>query len=120
MNDLQGLLYRRLYKALTYSLQGFLAGLRHEEALRVEMFLAAVMIPVAVWLGEGGLEKAILILVVLLVIVVELLNSAVEAAIDRVGTDLHELSGRAKDLGSAAVLVSMLMVLIVWGLILFI
>jgi len=115
---LRGLLYRRLVCALRYSIQGLAACFRHEEAFRMEVALGLVLIPLGLWLGESGVEKALLVAVLLLVLIVELLNSAVEAAIDRIGHEHNELAGRAKDLGSAAVLVAMVLVLLVWGAIL--
>ncbi len=79
--------------------------------------LAVVLIPVALWLGQNAVERALLIGSCLIVLIVELLNSGIEAIVDRVSTDRHELSGRAKDLGSAAVFVSLVLVLVVWALI---
>ncbi len=114
-----GLLKRRLGDAFVYSLRGLKACFIHEEAFRVEVALAAILIPLGAWLGDGGVEKALLVVSVLLVMIVELLNSAVEAAIDRIGPERSELSARAKDQGSAAVLLAMLTVGLVWGLILF-
>lgn len=118
MSDWRGLAYRRLVAALGYSLNGLRAGWRHEEALRVELVLGALLIPLGLWLGNGGIEKALLVGVLVLVLIVELLNSAIEAVVDRVSLEPHELSGRAKDLGSAAVLFSLLLALLVWGLVL--
>lgn len=88
---------------------------KHESAFRQEVALTAVLTPVALWLGRSGLERLLLIACCLLVLVVELLNSAIEAAIDRVSHEPHELSGRAKDLGSAAVFVSLVLVAAVWS-----
>lgn len=118
MADWRGLAQRRLVAALRYSLNGLRAGLRHEEALRVELVLVCALAPLGLWLGRNGSEKALLVSVLVLVLIVELLNSAVEAVVDRVGIELHELSGRAKDLGSAAVMLSLLLVPLVWGLVL--
>lgn len=109
---------RRLANALRFSLAGLRACYRHEEAFRVEVLLALVLAPCALWLGESGLERALLLAVVLLVLIVELLNSAVEAVVDRVGPEYTELSARAKDLGSAAVFCSLVTVVVVWGLVL--
>ena len=108
----------RIIKAFGYSLKGFQAAFRNEAAFRQEFALAVIMVPAGFWLGQTGVEKALLVGVVLMVLVVELLNSAVEAVVDRVGMEHHELAGRAKDIGSAAVLLSLVVVLIVWGLIL--
>lgn len=115
---LSGILYRRLVCALRFSLQGLAACFRHEEAFRMELALALVLVPLGFWLGDSGVEVALLVGVLLLVLIVELLNSAVEAAIDRISHEHSELAGRAKDLGSAAVLMSMALVVLVWGAIL--
>ncbi|QKT04969.1 diacylglycerol kinase [Ectothiorhodospiraceae bacterium 2226] len=109
---------RRLANATRYSWQGLRAAFRHERAFRLEVVAAAVLLPLAVWLGEGPLERALLVAVVLLVMVAELLNSAVEATVNRIGTEHHPLAGRAKDLGSAAVFVSVVLAGAVWLLIL--
>ncbi len=106
---------RRLLRATVYSLQGFVHAFRNEAAFRQELALTVVMTPAAIWLGRDLIEKAMLIGVLLFVLVVELLNTAVEAAIDRHGDERHELSGAAKDLGSAAVFVSLTIVVLVWG-----
>ncbi len=110
---------RRIWNALFNSVDGIKAALWHEAAFRQEALLAAVLIPVAMTFSVNGAGKAMLIASVLLVLVVELLNSAVEAAIDRVSLDNHELSKRAKDLGSAAVFFSLANVVVVWALVLF-
>ena len=106
---------RRILRATVYSLQGFSHAFRNEAAFRQELALTVVLIPVAFWLGRDIIEKAMLIAVLLFVLAVELLNSAVEATIDRLGHERHELSGAAKDLGSAAVFVSLTIVVVVWG-----
>ncbi|MEM1260833.1 MAG: diacylglycerol kinase [Pseudomonadota bacterium] len=111
--DNTGLL--RVVRAARYSAQGLVDAWRYESAFRQELTLTLLLTPFAVWLGRTPLEVALLIGCCLLVLVVELLNSAVEAAIDRHGDELHELSGRAKDLGSAAVMVSLTLVAIVWA-----
>lgn len=108
----------RLFKATGYSWAGFKAAFRHEEAFRQELALGVVLIPLGFWLGGSGLEKALLVSSVLLVWIVELLNSAVEAVVDRVGDEYHDLSARAKDMGSAAVFVSLANVFVVWLLVL--
>jgi len=108
----------RLLKATGYSWAGLCAAWRHEAAFRQEILLVVLLGPVGLWLGEGGVEKALLLGSLLLVVIVELLNSAVEAVVDRTGAEHHDLSGRAKDLGSAAVLVSLLLAALIWGLIL--
>lgn len=106
----------RLLDATRYSQKGLLAAWRHEEAFRQECALAAALLPAAFWLGESALERSILLIPVLLVVIVELINSAIEAAIDRIGPDRHPLSGQAKDIGSAAVFVSLLLCVIVWSM----
>ena len=105
---------RRLFNAFLYSLSGLKLAFRHESAFRQEMALAATLIPVACLLPVGAVERVLLICSVLLLLVVELLNSSVEAAIDRIGLDTHRLSKRAKDLGSAAVLVALGGLATVW------
>ena len=109
---------RRLWNAFGYSLDGFRAAYKHEDAFRQEVLLAAVLIPLALWLPVGALSQALMIASVLLVIVVELLNSAIEATVDRISLDNHALAKRAKDIGSAAVLVSLINTVVVWGLML--
>lgn len=107
----------RILRAIRFSAQGLTSAWKNEAAFRQELLLVVVLLPVAVWLGQTALERAVLIGCLLVVLIVELLNSAIEAAIDRHGDEMHELSGRAKDMGSAAVLVSLLLVAVVWGLI---
>jgi diacylglycerol kinase (ATP) len=108
----------RILKATVWSMQGLRAAWLHESSFRLEVYLLLVMGPLALWLGQTGLERALLIGSCLLVLAAELLNSAVEAVIERYGPEHHELAGRAKDMGSAAVFVLMLNVLLCWGLIL--
>jgi len=108
----------RAWRALGYSLKGLRACYRHESAFRQEIAVSLVVVPLGLWLGQGGVEKALLVSSWVLVLIVELLNSAVEAAVDRFGPERHKLSGRAKDVASAAVLLSISMALLVWGLIL--
>lgn len=109
---------RRLINATFYSWAGFRACFQNEEAFRQEMLLLVIMLPLGLWLGNDGVERALLIGSLLLIPLVELLNSAVEAVVDRFGDELHELSGRAKDMGSAAVMLSLFLAAAVWGLIL--
>jgi len=109
---------RRLLNAFGYSCEGFKAAFKHEDAFRQEVFLAIVLVPLALYLGNTGLEQALMITSVLLVLIVELLNSAVEAAVDHTSTEKHALAKRAKDIGSAAVFLALAIVVIVWGLIL--
>jgi len=106
---------RRLLAATGYSLAGLRAAWRHEAAFRQEVVLALVLAPLAFWLGETSLQRLLLLGSCLLVLIVELLNSAIEAVVDRIGPDLHELSGRAKDLGSAAVFLSLLLATAAWA-----
>lgn len=106
---------RRILRATKFSAQGIAEAWRHEAAFRQEIVLTLILTPVALWLGQTAVERALLIGVCLIVIIVELINSAIEAAIDRHGSEQHELSGRAKDLGSAAVFVSLVLVLLVWS-----
>ena len=108
---------RRIWNAVLYSAAGIRAGWNHEAAFRQEIVLSLALVPAALWLGNTAVERALLIGSCLLVLIVELLNSAVEAAIDRIGADRHTLSGRAKDMGSAAVFISLWIVIITWGLI---
>ena len=110
---------RRLINAFGYSLEGFRAAFVHEDAFRQEFFLTLVLVPLAIYLGESPLEMALLISSVLLVLIVELLNSAIEAAVDHTSTEHHALAKQAKDIGSAAVFIALLIVAVVWGLVLF-
>lgn len=110
---------KRVWNALFYSFDGFKAAYLHEDAFRQEMWLAVVLVPVALFLPASGTGKAVMIASVLLVLAVELLNSAIEAAVDRVSLEHHRLAKRAKDIGSAAVLISLVNVVAVWLLVLF-
>ena len=110
--------FKRLFNALFYSLDGFRAAFKHEDAFRQEALLAVVAVPLALWLGKTGIERALMIASVLLVLIVELLNSAIEAAVDRISLEHHHLIKRAKDMGSAAVLVSLINAAVVWGILL--
>ena len=111
--------FTRIYKAMYYSFKGFRSALVHEAAFRQEIVSALILIPLALWLPVTPLERIIMVSVVVLVLIVELLNSGIEAAVDRVGVEHHELAGRAKDMGSAAVMLSLLLWAYVWGSILF-
>ncbi len=108
----------RVLKATLWSLQGLKAAWLHESSFRLEVYLLVVLAPLALWMGADGVERALLLGSCLLVLAVELLNSAIEAVIERFGPEQHELAGRAKDMGSAAVFVCMVNVVLVWGLIL--
>ena len=109
----------RIIKATGYSWRGLRAAYRHEEAFRQEVWLCIVMIPLGFYLGDGGVEKALLVSTVMLLPLVEILNSALEAVVDRFGDEQHELSGRAKDMGSAAVAIAIALMVLVWTLVLF-
>ena len=108
----------RIVAAGGYSMQGLKAAYRHEAAFRQECWLLAILLPVALVWNVGPVEKVLLIGSLMLVPIVELLNSAIESVVDRIGPEYHELSGRAKDIGSAAVLLTLLLAAITWGLIL--
>ena len=109
---------RRLINAAGYSFSGFAAAARHEDAFRQELLLAAFVVPLGLWLGKSGVERALLVGSMLLVLIVELLNSAVEATVDRVSLEDHSLAKRAKDIGSAAVMLSLVNVAVIWLLVL--
>jgi len=110
---------KRIVRASRFSWQGLQAAYKNEAAFRQECMLAMLLAPLGLWLGKSGLEKALLVSVLLLVLIVELLNSAIEAVVDRFGGEEHELSGRAKDIGSAAVFIALMNVIVVWTLVLF-
>ncbi len=110
---------RRLWNAFHYTLDGFAAAYKCEDAFRQELRLAALLIPLTFFLPASGIGKALMIASVLLVLIVELLNSAIEAVVDRVSLERHPLSKRAKDVGSAAVFVALANVVAVWGCVLF-
>ena len=109
----------RLINAFGYSVAGFKAAFKNEDAFRQELFLAAVLVPLGLYLGKTGVEKALLVSVVLLVLIVELFNSALEAAVDHTSIDVHPLAKRAKDIASASVIVALAIVIGVWALVLF-
>ena len=108
----------RVIRAAGASWLGLTGAFREEAAFRQELALAVVVIPLGLWLGHTGVERALLVAPMLLVLVVELLNSAVEATVDRIGLERHVLSGLAKDIGSAAVLMSFILLAVVWALVL--
>ncbi|MFP7723464.1 diacylglycerol kinase [Lysobacter sp. A3-1-A15] len=121
MADERGHLPRRpgrILKAATWSMQGLGAAWLHESSFRLEVYLFVVLAPLGWWLGETPVERVLLIGSMLLVMSIELLNSSIEAVIERYGAEFHELAGRAKDMGSAAVFVLMLNVALTWGVIL--
>lgn len=109
---------KRVWNALFYSMAGFKAAFRHEDAFRQETLLAAILIPAAFFLSDAAVARALMIGSVLLVLLVELVNSAIEATVDRISLENHNLAKRAKDIGSAAVFVSLVNVVVIWSLIL--
>ena len=109
---------KRLANAFTYSVAGTLAAFKHEDAFRQEVILSIILIPLAIYLGQTAIEQALMIASVLLIIIVELLNSSVEATVDRISVKRHKLSKRAKDIGSAAVFFSLVNAAVIWFLIL--
>ena len=109
---------QRVFRAFGYSMQGLKSAYRFEAAFRQEVWTALILFPLGLWLGDGAIEKILLCGSILLVLIVELLNSAVESVVDRIGSEFHELSGRAKDIGSAAVFMAMMGVVLTWGLVL--
>lgn len=110
---------QRIVNAARYSLEGLAAAARHEDAFRQELVIVAIMAPLGLWLGRTGAERALLVGCLLLVLIVELLNSAVEAAVDRISFESHHLAKRAKDIGSAAVMLSLVNAGVIWLLIVF-
>lgn len=109
---------KRLLTACVYSAQGLKACYKLEAAFRLEVWLAVILLPLGYWLGENAIEKVLLITPIFIVLIVEMLNSAIEAALDRIGTEKHELSGFAKDIASAAVTLSLILFLLTWLIIL--
>ncbi|MFA5081203.1 MAG: diacylglycerol kinase [Hydrogenophilaceae bacterium] len=109
---------KRVWNALFYSMAGFRAAFRHEDAFRQEVILACILIPAAFFLSGEAIARALMIGSVLLVLLVELINSAIEATVDRISLENHQLAKRAKDIGSAAVFLSLVNVAVIWGLIL--
>lgn len=110
--------FKRIWNACHYSLAGLAAAWRHEDAFRQELVLALVLVPLALMIGGSGVGKALMIASVMAVLIVELINSGLEATVDRVSLENHPLAKRAKDIGSAAVMVALMNVLLVWGLVL--
>ncbi|HET7299638.1 MAG TPA: diacylglycerol kinase [Oleiagrimonas sp.] len=109
---------KQIWCAFVWSMKGLKAAIRHEASFRLELYMAIVVIPLGLWLGDGAIEKLLLGGSPLFVLSAELLNSAIEAVVDKVSPEFHELAGRAKDMGSAATFMMMLLVLLTWGLIL--
>ncbi|MEJ2169386.1 MAG: diacylglycerol kinase [Desulfobacterales bacterium] len=119
MGEARESVLRHIVNALIWSSAGVKMAWQNELAFRIETITILIMTPVGIWLGRSAAERALLIVSCLVILITELLNSAIEAAVDRIGKERHELSGRAKDMGSAAAFVSMLTAVIVWGLIAF-
>jgi diacylglycerol kinase (ATP) len=109
---------KQIYKALIWSMKGLRACWQFESSFRLEVYLCIVLFPLGLWMGRGGVEKALLCGSLLLVLSAEVLNSAVEAVVDKASPEFHELAGRAKDMGSAAVFLLMMNVLLCWSLVL--
>ena len=110
--------FTRILRAVGSSVRGLLGAFREEAAFRQELAFAVLVIPLGLWLGHSGVERALLIAPMLLILIVELLNSAIEATVDRIGFERHALAGLAKDIGSAAVFVSFMLLAAVWLLVL--
>jgi len=119
MKEKEDTLIRHIRNAFVYTLAGLMAAWKNELAFRTETIVILVLLPVGIWLGRSGVEWALLIASCLLILITELLNSALEAVVDRIGPQRHELSKRAKDMGSAAAFISMITAAVVWGMIAF-
>lgn len=119
MGEARESVLRHIVNALIWSSAGVKMAWQNELAFRIETITILIMTPVGIWLGRSAAERALLIASCLVILITELLNSAIEAVVDRIGKERHELSGRAKDMGSAAAFFSMLTAAIVWGLIAF-
>ncbi len=109
----------RLWRATGYSLAGLRAAFQHEQAFRQEVYMLLIVVPLGLWWGDGAVEKILLIGSWFIVMLAELLNSAVEAVVDRIGSEQHELSGRAKDIASAAVMVALVLAVMTWFMLVF-
>ncbi|OBT12948.1 diacylglycerol kinase [Vibrio sp. UCD-FRSSP16_10] len=105
---------KRVIKAAGYSIQGLMAAYKHEAAFRQELLLAVILIPIAFIVDVGQAERMLMILSLFIVLIAELINSAIEAVVDRIGSEIHELAGRAKDIGSASVFLALGLVLYIW------
>ncbi|ABM00202.1 diacylglycerol kinase [Shewanella amazonensis] len=110
--------FRRVIRATGFSFKGLKSAWVHEAAFRQELILACVMVPFALWLDVSTVEKLLMIMAVFIVLITELLNSAIEAVVDRIGDEIHPLSGQAKDIASAAVFMSLALCALVWAFIL--
>lgn len=111
--------WTRLVRATVVSYWGLGYALKHEEAFRIEAALCLLLVPAALWLGDNAVERAIMLMSLFIVVIVELLNTGIEVVVDRISTEKHPLSGAAKDVGSAAVHLSLIQVVVVWGLMIF-
>lgn len=111
--------FKRIYNAFFYSMAGLSAAWKNEAAFRQEVILAIVLFPTAFWLGRNALEIGLLLISIFIVLITELLNTGVEAAIDRISDEKHELSKLAKDIGSAAVFISLAALILIWGLVIY-
>lgn len=116
-SDIKG--FKRILKAFVYTWYGFKAAYKHEESIRLELLAMAVFCPLGIYLGDTGVERVLLVCSIIAVFLIELINSAIEAVVDRFGGEIHHLSGRAKDIGSAAVFVAITTAVITWILIIF-
>ncbi len=117
MEETKDTIIRHILNAFVYSFAGLKAAWKNEMAFRLEAVVMAIMLPVGIWLGKSAVEWALLTASCMLILIIELLNSALEAVVDRIGPQRHELAKRAKDMGSAAAFISMITAVIVWGLI---
>jgi len=117
MGEAKDTIIAHIIKAIIWSMAGIKAAWKNEQAFRWEATIIFLMMPVGLWLGRTAVERALLILSAMSILITELLNSAVEAVVDRIGPERHELSKQAKDMGSAAALISMITAAVVWGLI---
>ena len=111
--------FKRIYNAFFYSMAGLISAWKYEAAFRQEVILAIILFPASFWLGESVLQISLLVLTIFIVLITELLNSCIEAVIDRISDEQHELSKRAKDIASAAVFISLAALIVVWGLIIY-
>jgi diacylglycerol kinase (ATP) len=110
--------FTRMFRAFGASMKGLSGAFREEAAFRQELVLAVLVIPMGLWLGRNGIERSLLVAPMFIVLIVELLNSAIEATVDRIGLERHTLSGLAKDIGSAAVFMSLTLLAVIWVLVL--
>ena len=110
---------KRIVLATGYSIQGLKSAFKHEAAFRQELLLAAILIPVACYVDVSQIERILLIIPLFLIVIIEIINSAIEAVVDRIGSEHHELAGRAKDMGSAAVFIALILTAYIWIEILF-